>query len=237
YGNKSILHYDRIVKNTLSEYRYNNSLENSLFEAIKLGNKERTNNLLDDIFDELLKFSYDNSILYIKTLAINSKNLIDNLYLLKNEKSTLNIDIFLKNLSKYEFADSAKCWFLDLYETTINTLSDKKLYKNTETVEKAKNYIEKNYTNSLLSVELVSEYVNISPNYLRTIFKNITGESISKYINNCRFENAKELLINTDLTILDISSKVGYSNNNYFYTAFKKTYGISPSQFRRNNKE
>ncbi|WP_159449969.1 AraC family transcriptional regulator [Clostridium massiliodielmoense] len=237
YGNKSILHYDRIVKNTLSEYRYNNSLENSLFEAIKLGNKERTNNLLDDIFDELLKFSHDNSILYIKTLAINSKNLIDNLYLLKNEKSTLNIDIFLKNLSKYEFADSAKYWFLDLYETTINTLSDKKLYKNTETVEKAKNYIEKNYTNSLLSVELVSEYVNISPNYLRTLFKNITGESISKYINICRFENAKKLLINTDLTILDISSKVGYSNNNYFYTAFKKTYGISPSQFRRNNKE
>lgn len=108
--------------------------------------------------------------------------------------------------------------------------------KNNVIVEKVKEYIIENYSNFSLSVEQISESLDMSPNYLRTIFKNVTGESISKYINDYRFSKAKSLLEDTDHPIADISTMVGYANSNYFYTAFRKNYGVSPAQFRKNSK-
>ena len=93
-------------------------------------------------------------------------------------------------------------------------------------------YIELNYNNSTLSPEYLADYVKISSNYLRTIFKEIRNQSLSHYINQYRFEKAKYLLENTDLAVNDIATKIGFVNTNYFYTSFKKYYGVSPTEWR-----
>ena len=56
--------------------------------------------------------------------------------------------------------------------------------------------------------------------------------SFVKYITNYRLEKAKELLINTNMKIVDIYKKVGFGNSSYFTLMFKNHFGINPSQFK-----
>lgn len=236
YGYNSILYADKILNDIQTDYKYNECLEKAIFDAIKLGNKEKVKISLDRIFQDILNYSYSNMLLYITNLSIHSKNLINNLYNINNIDNKVDIKTFIDDLKSLDSINDAKSWLLTLYEETIEKSCEKKLCKNDNIVEKIEKYVAENYANQCLSIEELSDYVNISPNYLRTIFKNVTNKSISKYLNDYRFEKAKSLLIDTDYTALKISELVGYSNSNYFYTAFKKNYGISPSEFRKVNK-
>lgn len=68
------------------------------------------------------------------------------------------------------------------------------------------------------------------------IFKEVTGCSPIEYRNSIRLEHAKEWLSDTDNTIEKISGRVGYTSNAYFCHAFKRKFGLSPSQYRKNNR-
>ena len=65
------------------------------------------------------------------------------------------------------------------------------------------------------------------------IFKNETGMTVNDYTNLYRLEKAKELLIDARLKLYDISSAVGYSDQNYFSKVFKKYEGITPIEYRK----
>ncbi|MCY6371390.1 helix-turn-helix transcriptional regulator [Clostridium ganghwense] len=236
YGSNAILYEHKISKDLSTEYKYDENIERALFEAIKLGKISKVETQLDKMFNEILNYYYDDMILAITNLAINSEKLINNLYNINNENSCANINNFIHNLNNLETIEDAKLWLLDLYKSVIDKLTKKKLNKTNVLVNDVKKYIHNNFSNSSLSIDGLADQFNISPNYLRSIFKNTAGKSISKYIADCRFDKAKSLLNTTDLPVIQISSKVGYNNSNYFYTAFKKTYGISPSQYRKMNK-
>lgn len=66
------------------------------------------------------------------------------------------------------------------------------------------------------------------------LFKYYMGMSTQKYILNLRIEQAKKLLETSSLSITDIALMSGFSNSNYFSTAFKKEVGKSPTEYRRN---
>ena len=83
------------------------------------------------------------------------------------------------------------------------------------------------------SVPDVSEYVRLSSSYVCTIFKNETGQTLNQYLTDYRIKMSKQFL--SDPTIQDcrnISSKVGYSDGNYYSKTFKKIVGLSPSEYR-----
>ena len=101
--------------------------------------------------------------------------------------------------------------------------------------EQIKNYLDQNYTKEITLDEL-SEKIYISKHYLSHIFKNETGVSPIKYLINRRIEEASRLLQETDLSITEISHRVGYENPVYFSQIFKRTKGISPLKFRNSNK-
>lgn len=95
-----------------------------------------------------------------------------------------------------------------------------------------KDYISKNYMNETLSVKDISNQVFLSTSYVCTFFKNETGQTLNQYLTEYRMEKAKQLLANPLYKITDISSKVGYSDGNYFGKSFKKYTGLSPSEYR-----
>ncbi|MDF2486517.1 MAG: hypothetical protein K0R46_2685, partial [Herbinix sp.] len=82
------------------------------------------------------------------------------------------------------------------------------------------------------TVEALSESLNYSPNYIRSIFKKYTGETLLEYITNLRMERALQLLLDTTVRIGNISYKVGYSNPSYFCSQFNKKFGMTPQQYR-----
>lgn len=103
--------------------------------------------------------------------------------------------------------------------------------------DKIEEYILNNFTRQDFSVEEIAEDVDLSLGYIRQIFRSEKGSTLNDYIINCRIDKAKELLIHTDNTAKDISEAVGYYDNRYFYTLFKKKVGMTTEEFRKSRKE
>lgn len=95
-----------------------------------------------------------------------------------------------------------------------------------------KEYISDNYQKETLSVKDIGDHVFLSASYVCTFFKNETGKTLNQYLTEYRIEQAKQLLRDPRYKISDISSKVGYSDGNYFGKSFKKYTGLSPSEYR-----
>jgi AraC-like DNA-binding protein len=82
----------------------------------------------------------------------------------------------------------------------------------------------------------VCERFNYSRSFLCRIFKEQTGESLISYFNRLKLEEAKRLLKETKLSVVDISELLGFSEAKYFGSVFKKEEGISPLAYRAREK-
>lgn len=101
-------------------------------------------------------------------------------------------------------------------------------------VDVAKEYVQKNYASSMLSLQSAADSLSVSSGYLSRIFKNKTGQNFSEYLMAVRMGRALYLLKTTNLSTNEISLAVGYGNPTYFRTSFKACFGITPRQYRYN---
>lgn len=94
------------------------------------------------------------------------------------------------------------------------------------------NYIHQHYQDNTLCLNEIANNVHISPAHLSALFKKQRQQNISDVITDIRIETACNLLKNTNLSLKEISAKVGYSNQYYFSSCFKKKTGQTPSSYR-----
>lgn len=99
-------------------------------------------------------------------------------------------------------------------------------------VDKIKHYLDTNYTKPL-SLENISKALNMTPNYVSHAFKAKMNISPIHYLLYRRFGEAQSLLMNTELTMAEISDLLGFSNPAHFSAMFKKHVGLSPMQYKR----
>jgi len=99
-------------------------------------------------------------------------------------------------------------------------------------VDEVMRYIEEHYAQEELSLNLLASQVNFSPNHLSMIFSQQTGQTFIKYLTDFRMNKAKELLRCTGKKSSAISMEVGYRDPHYFSYLFKKTQGMTPTQYR-----
>ena len=94
-------------------------------------------------------------------------------------------------------------------------------------------YIKEHFSEALTVTE-IADYAALNSQYMMRIFKKQTGISVLEYVTQCRMEKAKELLKNTDWNNELISENLGYASSGYFIKLFKKTFGVTPREFRKN---
>ena len=85
-------------------------------------------------------------------------------------------------------------------------------------------------------IEDIAAVCGINRSYFGKIFRNSTGRSPQEFLMNYRMVKATELLKLTSLSIADVGSAVGYENQLHFSRAFKNIYGVSPREWRKQNK-
>ncbi len=85
-----------------------------------------------------------------------------------------------------------------------------------------------------ISLNVLAEEFHLSAQYISQLFKSEIGVNYLTYLTNIRVGSAKKLLISTALSITEIAERCGYSDYRVFTKAFKKTEGVTPSQYRRN---
>lgn len=97
---------------------------------------------------------------------------------------------------------------------------------------RAKNYIQEHYREKIGRGEIAAS-VFLAPTYLSKIFRESSGMTIREYINFCRVEEAKRLIVSTGYSMSDIAMEVGFDNIPYFFTVFKKRTGMTPDAWRQ----
>ena len=132
---------------------------------------------------------------------------------------------------------------IDLLYHLINnfhylTYERQDLKSNTEQLDRyhrISKYIFNNYDSNITLQEIAKkEY--LSPHYLSHEIKNATGNSFTDLVNQTRVEESVKLLLDSDLSISDISDEVGFSHIRYLNKNFKNYYGCTPLQYRKKNK-
>lgn len=142
-------------------------------------------------------------------------------------------DYFIQSSERLTSADR----LTDLLGKVSYTFAEKVAQSKTpistdERMQKAIRYIQQN-VNQHLTVGDVADYVGFSKSYFSAYFKKTLGFSVSAFILRCKLEEGRELLQYTDKSISTISEFLCFSSQSHFHTAFKKQFGITPSEYRK----
>lgn len=137
-------------------------------------------------------------------------------------------DILTGNRNRDEFA----AWIISIARRINEAMNRERDNTTRKVIVEAKEYIQENYSNPELSVEMLCRHLHMSPAYFSTVFKKETGQTYINYLTEVRLGKAVELLNTTDDKTYVIAQKVGYQEQNYFSYVFKKQYGVSPTKYR-----
>lgn len=99
------------------------------------------------------------------------------------------------------------------------------------TIKRAINYIREHYAEGI-SLDQTAESLDITPEYLSTLFNKEMEINFSAFVTEFRISHAKRLLKGTDMKIYEIADAVGYHDSKYFMRVFKEIQGVSPKEYR-----
>lgn len=153
---------------------------------------------------------------------------------LKNEypdNGNLFIDLSMDSVKECTHINDLEMIFAKNYFNMLKIINSFRPKSDLDIVKEIKVYIDKNYFQNL-SLDIVSDKFFISKYQLSRVFKKEVGINYWDYITQVRMENAKILLINTQLKIFEIAEKTGYDDTSHFSTTFKKYHGKSPKALR-----
>ena len=109
--------------------------------------------------------------------------------------------------------------------------------KNRDILDNSIEYIKNHYMDENMSLNAVAQVANISANHFSALFSQNIGQTFIEYLTGIRMEHAKELLRCTGKRASEIALEVGYKDSHYFSYLFKKTQGMTPSDYRKAKEE
>lgn len=124
--------------------------------------------------------------------------------------------------------------FAELFDAAAAVIQSKK-EKQDPTIALVMDIIETKFADDL-SLDLLADKLNLSAAYLSVYIKEKTGTNFSEHLNAVRIRKAKEMLADTDLSVQEISLRIGYRNVTSFIRMFKKITGIPPGEYRKNKR-
>ncbi|WMJ77098.1 MULTISPECIES: response regulator transcription factor [unclassified Sedimentibacter] len=130
-------------------------------------------------------------------------------------------DLLLKPVDKSQF-----------YNAVQNVLGS--FYTENKLLNSIIDYIQTNY-NSNITLKDCANVFYTSTNHISRLFKQHCNTTFTKYLNDYRITKAKDLLLDTNYTIEEIATMVGYNSPNYLYKLFKNKYNTTPNNYKKNS--
>ena len=151
-------------------------------------------------------------------------------YLLKPVNKT-DIELVLKRM-----IDKIEKIRLENRLSELNVTSESITIGDNSSFKVVREYMNEHLFDSDLSLGYMAENLGFNSSYLSGIIKQIYGIPFQEYVALKRMEQAKILCLSTDMKNYEIAEEIGYEDVNYFTNRFKKTFGITPKQFKQGMK-
>ncbi len=142
----------------------------------------------------------------------------------------------MKKLTDNKYIGDVKSAFMNICFSIMNKVAGQKEGEGRKQSVLAMDYIEKNYMDPNMSLNMVCSYLGVSISYFSVIFKNYTGETFVEALTRIRIDQSKKLMDTTDYRAYEIAEKVGYKDPHYFSLIFKKVTGMTPSEYAKSGR-
>jgi Response regulator containing CheY-like receiver domain and AraC-type DNA-binding domain len=227
-GYGSIVGYSpEITKSSLLE----NGFVGRFSEALELGQQKLLSQMLRDLCDQLKKYEnmeIDEIRNFFYRLLLTVQKRIQ-MYGSADIPDNANENLLRNSISGFRTLGELNEYALQYLSNYFDIIKKMSGASNITTII---SFIEKNYNESSLDINRISQSTFLSPAYLCTYFKKETGRTINQYITEYRLNKSTEFLKDKKYKISDVAGLTGYDDGNYFTRLFRKKFGISPSEYR-----
>ena len=213
-------------------YYYPLARELQLVELVKAGEASEVKRLLEEIILENQNQALSSSTL--RQLCYELRGTAIKLGAVSFNESAVEQRGFLMKLDVIEKTSSSQELLLacnDAFGFLCEAAERNKHSHNDSLKEQIISYIEENYSNASLSLQMVASQFGMSEKYLSNFFGEQTGYNFAFFVEKKRLDHAIYLLDSGE-TVERVSIASGYNSVNTFYRAFKRVYGVSPTAYR-----
>jgi AraC-like DNA-binding protein len=231
YDKGSMIYADSLNKKPASGYEYPVSKEKQLVEALMAGKVNEGKEIYEVIFSDLRDYPISIFNMAIARLIVTLNNTVSVLKK-NNVNSSFESQDMVLQLHQLESESDLKELFYSFFDKIQEEFEKKKAGKQDFFFEQIKNLIQVKYMDPDFSVESLANNLNKSVPYISRIYAQNSGTTIKDTISNLRMEMAKQLLANKNLSISEVTQRVGFSSTSYFHKAFKKANGVTPKEYQ-----
>lgn len=238
-GSNVILHYEDIQTRSMEVTAYTQLkwTEDQLLSAIKLNDGAKAN----EWFDKFIAISVDK---YVNTseFPLLMMQLVSKLQQIVQEqggvvKKVLGEKATYDYFIKLNTLDDINNWYkVDLFEPIMSFLNQQAESQYINIANQMVKLIHERYDQKI-SLESCAVELNFHPVYLSRVFKKEMGINFSEYLAEYRMNIAKTWLETTSWNLSEISDRINYSNTTAFIRTFRKIVGMTPGQYREQNKK
>ncbi len=226
--------HSQVIDGTINKdlFEFSPDVEKKLFNSIENVNLNDFKNNIYALLGEkntksMMSFSFaSNRVLFLLSSLATKYNLDTNeshLIIWNCQQSIWELNAYRKVVDQ----------LIELARLIIKKVQETRCSSNgSEIVENVRKFLNRHYA-SEISLITLSEQFHINSAYLSELFKLHVGQNFSEYLIKLRMENATVFLKDQQLKIIDVAYLVGFSNSGYFSTVFKKHFGKTPAEFRK----
>ncbi|MBE5040049.1 helix-turn-helix domain-containing protein [Ructibacterium gallinarum] len=235
-GNNCIITVEDIKSHTEANVQKADPEVETLLRAFESLNQEKIHGLLDQVFQTMKaeKFPSD-AIVQVCMRIVQGCMLIYSGQ--ETELSNSHYQSIHLSLNQLDTVEEMEDFVQQLLDEMIQEMSEKKqVHGSEDLIDKIVKYVDRNYAEYNMSLNLLADTFGLSIPYLSKIFKAYTQKTFTDYLIEIRIKKAAELLVSTNKKVNEISEMVGYPNASSFIRIFKKYYFMTPIDYRNRHK-
>lgn len=231
FGHGSMITKARIRKNVENKKTgYSKEMEEWLAESIKSGNVAGMKEVLAGLFGEMETLNYHNALVSIIRLVDAA------IEALEEARAPAAPSLQLASIGRHILEKETMADIHRIVREGLQDSINKETDGNTESlnyflVDAVTEYVHKNYQDNGLSLPAIASIMKVSSRRLSKMYKEATQLSIPDLINSVRLTKAAELLIQGELSVYEVVQRVGFTNETYFFSLFKKKYMVTPKEY------
>ena len=227
-GPESFVFFEDIINKEHKIYWYPVEEQTRLIQSLKQGNIDMFNDELIKVCNIIKRKNISAGM--IKSICFGIVNCIISIV---NELDTDKFTSELEDMLEFKSIDDLQSKLGKIAFSICSYINEKKDCGNEKLKIAMLEFIHENYVENSLSLDMLAEEFNLTAKYLSKIFKEQVGCKFADYVKQLRIKHAKKLLTDTNMSIKEIVTAIGYSDTANFIRTFRISEGVTPGNFRK----